>query len=161
MKKINYNTIGDIDYTHEPRTVRKQGLIIAPSLVLKLYSMSKDLHPTAKTLKDTKEFLEKEIWEGKISQFSSGLGFTILSENMLNVAIWDNEYPLVLKNQIYNFNETINPAPLDIREVGSFCVWELGIVGYERNAWMEFLKSKRTKRDKQKYLEDFIEGELK
>ncbi len=58
---------------------------------------------------------------------------------MLNVARWDTEYPIVVKNQIYGFEGSINSAgPLDINNVGSFCVWELGIVGHEKKHGKDF-----------------------
>ncbi|MFH1503129.1 MAG: hypothetical protein ABIE36_00530 [Candidatus Diapherotrites archaeon] len=162
MERPNYENIGNLreDYKHQPRTVRPQGLITTPSLVLKLYSMAKDMHPQNRTIRDTRRLLERDITEGKINPLT-GLGFAILSEDMLNVARWDAEYPIVVKNQIYGFEESINSAQLlDTREVGSFCVWELGIVGHEKEAWKRFLDSQRGEAEKYHYLNDVIEGSL-
>ena len=81
---------------------------------------------------------------------------------MLNVARWDRDYPIVLKNKIYGFKGSIYSAePLDIREVGSFCIWELGIVAHEKEAWKRFLEHPNIgEAEKRQYLEDFVEGNL-
>ena len=158
----NIESIGNLreNYKHQSRTVRSRGLVTTPSLFLKLYSMAKDAHPTNKTISDATRLLEREVAEGKIDPLT-GLGFAILSEGMLNVARWDKEYPIVVKNQIYGFEGSINSAkPLDIMDVGSFCIWELGIVAHEKEAWKRFLDSERGKNEKCGYLSDFIEGNL-
>ena len=41
---------------------------------------------------------------------------------------------------------------------GTFCVWELGAVLYEKDAWVRFLESARTAQDQQAYLESRFEG---
>lgn len=148
------------DYKHEPRTARAQGLITNPKLILKLYSMAKDSYPTGRTINDARKILNKKINEGEINPFI-GLGFAILSEDMLNVARWDTEYPIVLKNQIYGFEGSVNSLELlEIDKVGSFCIWELGIVNHEKDIWKKYLQSKHLEIDKNRYLENFIERKL-
>lgn len=152
---------GIVEYKHEPRTVRTFGLLETSDLILKLYSMAKNLHPTERTLRDTKKFLTKELSDDEISP-SFGLGFAILCEDTLNVSRWDDNHPIVLKNQLYGFEGSINSAkPLDIREAGTYCIWELGIVNYERDKWKEYLASHRGIADLSKYINSFLEGELK
>jgi hypothetical protein len=153
---MNLENLGNIreDYKHEPRTARAQGLIITPQLVLKLYSMAKSLHPTGRTI------LDKKIDESEINPFI-GLGFAILSEDMLNVARWDTEHPIVIKNQIYGFEGSVNSLELlDIRDIRPFCVWEGGIFCHEKELWKKYLQSKHSNRDKERYLKNFIEGNL-
>ena len=41
---------------------------------------------------------------------------------------------------------------------GTFCVWELGIVCHEKQAWIRFLNSPRGASDVQRYLDDRFEG---
>lgn len=151
------------DYKHEPRTVKSQGRIILPGLHLKLYSMNKGTHPdsNSRLILDTPLLLRREVEEGRLAPLT-GLGFAILSEDMLNVARWDTEYPIVLKNQIYGFEENILAAQeLDIKDVGSFCVWELGIVSHERESWKKFLASKSGYQSEFDYLTDVMKnGEL-
>jgi len=105
---------------------------------------------------------------------SNGMGFAILAKDTLNIAAWDKKNPIIIKNKLYTYDESKvtsfygensgrffnNLKSLDISEEGPFCVWELGIVAHERNAWMEYLQSNKTDADKEKYLTDVIEGEL-
>ena len=153
-----YENLGDFGgYVHQPREYHKTGLITDFNLVLKLYNMHIKGIPLENSLvQRSMNVLEQEIKSGNIAPLS-GLGFAILSEDMLNVARWDNEYPIVLKNQIYEkSNDKFNPV--DIRKVGPFCVWELGIVNYERNEWIKYLQSQRVEEDKSIYLNSFYEG---
>jgi hypothetical protein len=108
-----------------------------------------------------KKLLEQEIDKKRIEPLI-GLGFAILSEDMLNVARWDTEYPIVIKNQVYGYkkNDLRTAELLDIGNAGSFCIWELGIVDHEKNAWKRYLESERTERDKERYLDSMIEGDL-
>jgi len=163
MSEIDYNSIGNLrdDYQHQPRVVEPKGLVVTPNLVLKLYSMFKDLPPEKRTVAEAKKILKKDITREVLDPLS-GMGFAILSEDMLNVSRWDDEYPIVLKNDIYCFDKgNIKSAELvDVRDAGSYCVWELGIVNHERDAWMRFLNSGRGKSEKQRYLDDFIRGAL-
>lgn len=156
------DNIGNIreEYEHKQRTARIRGIVETPRLCLKVYSMAKDLHPTEKTMRKTYQLLKEHIDKGKISPLI-GLGFAILSEDILNVARWDDEYPIVLKNQLYGFDRSIKSAkPLDITDVGTFCIWELGIVNHEKEAWKKFLESTRRWFHKKEYLENFIQGKL-
>ena len=109
------------------------------------------------------EFLIKEI-ENKNINPRIGLGFTILSKDMLNVVRWDNKYPIVAVNSLYEFPEEnrdiMNAKPLFVDSFGAYCVWELEIVNHEKNLWKEYLDSKGTNKDKIKYLHNFIRGEL-
>jgi hypothetical protein len=41
---------------------------------------------------------------------------------------------------------------------GTFCVWELGVVWHEKQAWVRFLNSSRGEADLQRYLDDRYEG---
>src|SRR3990167_9219398 len=97
---MTYEHVGNVSetYQHIPRQAEPFGLVTEPSLVLKLYSMYKTGHPLPKTLRQrASTFLRSEISDGLIKPFL-GLGFAILSEDMLNVARWDTKYPIVLKN---------------------------------------------------------------
>jgi len=162
MEKIPYESVGNIkNYKHVPRVALPSGLIISPNLILKMYNMIEGNAMKQNPVNSSKGFLENEIKEGRITPLV-GLGFAILSKDMLNVGIWDVDYPIVIKNQLYlyitNFEKDVKK--LDIAEVGPFCIYELGIVNHERTAWKKYLTSPRTKEDKKRYLEDFIEGSL-
>jgi hypothetical protein len=158
---INLENIGNVEgYTHEPRTARAEGILLDERLALKLYSMVKQNPPAEEKIREVIEIRDNKIQNQEISPLI-GMGFMILSEDMLNVARWDDKYPIVLKNQIYEFKEgdlkTLNP--LELKEAGSFCMWELGIVNHEKQAWKKYLCSQRNKKDKEEYLDNFYYGE--
>lgn len=175
MDPINFDGIGNLrdDFKYEPQHVMSVGLLTSPSLVLKMYQMAKEMPFSWDRMVDAKKFLAREIEQGRVAPLT-GLGFAILSKDMLNVARWDTEHPIVIKNQIYGVPEYTeehlkllgqksafdSAELLDLGKVGPFCIWELGIVNWERNAWKKYLQSKRTETDKWDYLESTIEGHL-
>ena len=167
MDKLD-NILGNIgnirkDYRHEPRHVSYTGLVASPNLVMKLYAMFKKLPVSWDLIVDAKKFLVLETETERIEPLT-GMGFAILSEDTLNVARWDKESPIVLKNQVYGYINLENKIGfaelLNTQEVGSFCIWELGIVNFEKNAWKEYLASERKEQDKKQYLDSVINGGL-
>ena len=50
------------------------------------------------------------------------------------------------------------PFPRDAEHKPTFCVWELGPVWHEQQAWIRFLRSERGPEDEQAYLEDSYHG---
>ena len=158
---IDFDNIGNVrNYRDEQRRVTSQGLVINPSLVLKMYSMLKETSPhfSPRALRRSNHFLQQEIRDGRLEPLL-GMGFAILSEDTLNVARWGwtAESPIVVKNKLYEHDfrsENGKTTELDIGKEGPFCIWELGIVGYEREAWRRYLDSERTNQDKAHYLFD-------
>lgn len=173
-EEISLQGVGDIskdNYTHDIQDVDPWGLLTTPSLILKMYHMlpKKRSSINEVLIPESMCFLRKEIQKGNILPLI-GMGFAILSKDMLNVARWDSKYPHVLKNQIYEFtplskgetkrNVFDSAVPLTVSEAGAFCIWELGIVAYEKDRWKNFLNSGRTLEDKKRYLENFVVGDL-
>ena len=167
-KKLDLSKLSSLpEYKHIPRIVRPDELVETPDLVLKIYSILRIKTPTMYNLRVTpenaKRFLLEEIEQGNIES-RSGYGFGILSDGNLTVAIWDDKHFVpMLKNQCYTFYQEFGEMKEVTRveqDYEGFDIWELGIVGHERNAWMEYLISKRTESDKQKYLDNVILGKL-
>lgn len=160
---MSISEVGNINtYKHRPREVITHGTVWHPLCILKFYEMCKERsYFKPEFVNRAASFLEDEIKEERIDKHS-GLGFAILSEDSLNVARWDKEYPTALRNDIYIFdNQDLNVINLlDIRDVGAFCVWELGIVNFEREQWMKYLQSERYVEDKHDYIKEMIEGPL-
>jgi len=159
---MNLKNVGNLrrDYVLKSETAKSQGFIIHPQLVLKLYSMAENLHPGSGIIWEIKEILKDKICIGEITPLI-GMGFAILSKDMLNVARWDIDYPIVFKNQIYGFENGLNSLKLlDIRDIGALCIWEGSIFTHEKEAWKKYLQSQHTELDKSRYLNNFIEGDL-
>jgi hypothetical protein len=94
------------------------------------------------------------------------LGFAILhrcgeSFYFLLVSTWRND------NELW---ETVwarpddtrgfEPWPVEGSHRPTFCVWELGVVGHERHAWSEYLRSARDGEARDAYLNDTYEGDV-
>jgi len=101
--------------------------------------------------------LESRITNREINP-KSGLGFSILSDGILNVCMWGGQYPSVLNQNLYLFDrEELTKNYPDIRkgqidQLGSFCCWELGITGHEATAFRRYLSSPQSKEDQEEYL---------
>jgi hypothetical protein len=52
------------------------------------------------------------------------------------------------------------PWPLEGTHRPTFCVWELGAVCHERQAWSDYLRSSRDATAKGAYLGSLYEGEV-
>lgn len=52
------------------------------------------------------------------------------------------------------------PLSFETSHRGTYCVWELGAVWHERNAWVRFLSSSRDAAAKRAYLEDRFSGRV-
>ena len=150
----------------EKRKVVPRGLITTPSLVLKYYEMySNSEGPiNQQIIKDGGKFIEHLVTSGQISP-EIGMGFAILSEDMLNIVRWDSQYGYVLKNTLYSHTEGSIPrfkenGRLNLAQMGSFCAFELAIVDHERKAWMAYLNSNRTEDRKEKYVQSVFHGEI-
>jgi hypothetical protein len=140
------------------------GLLMTPKLILKKYDMHFAEYPDEIRVEGMERFLSKEIEKGKVSP-RIGLGFAIFSKDMINVVRWDDKYPIVAVNNLYEFldmdKEYLKPAKLDVDNSGAYCVWELGIMEHEKKAWMKYLNSKFTEKDKMNYILNFAQGRLR
>jgi hypothetical protein len=94
------------------------------------------------------------------------LGFVILhrcgrSFYFLLVSTWRND------NELWETvwaktddAEGFHPWPLEGSHRPTFCVWELGAVWHEQQAWSRFLRSDRCPEAEEAYLRDSYEGEV-
>jgi len=161
---MSYESLGIVpkDYKNEQHEVQSIGLITEPNLVLKLYHMfvsDKPLDPNY--LEQNMEYIEKQIRDDVIKSHI-GMGFAKVCKDAIGVATWDENNPIVIQSQLfYVKNQDISTAEeMNIGEEGPYCVWELGIVAHEKEAWKRYLDSQHTEKDKEKYLNDTIEGLL-
>ena len=139
-----------------------KGEIRTPKLILKQYLLSekgnqKPSYP--KLIQDTERFIKRELVKGELAH-KCGLGFSMLSQGALNICRWGQEDPKILFQDLYEFDGPFvsGARKAGVKETGSFCIYELGIVAHERKAWDKFLKSQRTEQDKQNYLNDWVLG---
>ena len=100
-------------------------------------------------------------------RIAGDLGFVILHRcgkafYFLLVSTWRNENELW--ESVYakaNADErNFKPFIVETMHRGTFCVWELGVVWHEQQAWKRFLTSKRATEDVTRYLNDRFEGSV-
>ena len=103
----------------------------------------------------------------KDMRVAGDLGFVILHRcgeafYFLLVSTWRNENELW--ESVYakaNADEPdFKPFIVETMHRGTFCVWELGVVWHEQQAWKRFLTSKRATEDVTRYLNDRFEGSV-
>lgn len=108
------------------------------------------------------DFLQKRAWS---EEYLGELGFVILHRcgpefYFLLVATWQNN------NEVWesvfakrsDAEDDFSPFTFETHHRGTFCVWELGIVNHEKDAWKRFLLSERSQEDREAYLNDLYYG---
>lgn len=123
-------------------------------------------NPTQKQIESARNLTAYKL-ENQLN-FHSGLGFAILSEDILNISLWGREVPSVIHPNLYQFPNLASLTEISPRtlrrsssdELGAFCIYEAGILQQERVFWRKFLESKRKDSDKQRYLEHHAFGPI-
>jgi hypothetical protein len=165
---LNLKDFGNIipaGYKYNPKIISPNRLFYLNEAAFKWYN----LYPEQKEITDvhideTKSFIISEIKNG-ILNLDNDLGYIIL-----HLA---GEYLLLLINTWRNTNEVwesvyfkklnekeYQPNKFETEHRATYCVWELGIVWHERNAWVRFIKSERDEKAKQEYLNDLFSGRV-
>lgn len=132
----------------------------------KWYNLSPvDAEITEDQVAEARRFLESESENGRLT-FKDELGFIILHRAgdylLLLATTWrlTNEMweSIFLKKAVGS--ENYKPLKFDTDHKGTYCVWELGAVWHERNAWVRFIESKRDAEAKLAYLSDSFKEEV-
>jgi hypothetical protein len=133
-------------------------LQVNPQLILKSYIMEE----TGKSSLGQRELfraydaLDDGFARNKIDQLS-GMGFLILSDGVLNVCRWqdDPECLDVIVPAIFELDDK-TWFQQEVNRVGAFCSGEQKIYAHENDAWLRYLASERTEKDKLTYFGDFF-----
>ena len=93
------------------------------------------------------------------------LGFVVLHRcgggfHFLLLCTWQNENELweTVWAKDGDADPEFHPWPLDGPHRPTFCVWELGVVAHERDAWSRFHRSPRDRDARLEYLRDTYAG---
>lgn len=151
-------------YKPKSRTVRPYGPAYEEGIAaVKIYSM---LPESSKPFTDSemslaRYFICEELRSGRVEP-KIGLGFAVLSEDVLNINLWGGEFPSLLNPNIYTWKtSTCNWGRGEIASDGAYCAWEGELVGYESRLWREYMLSGRRAADKKWYLENSYSGEIR
>ncbi|MBV8328700.1 hypothetical protein [Chryseobacterium sp.] len=136
-----------------------------------LYTVGKTRFKWYNLAEDPAEVLLQDIQSAKICiensaenfQDTDDLGFVILHQcgehYLLLVCTWRSENEL-WESVYYNGSGTFEIWDRNKTHLPTYCVWEMGIVYHESQAWKKHLGTFREESDKKDYLDNFFEGEV-
>jgi hypothetical protein len=153
------------DYRHEEKFARCEPSLALDGTILKWYDVAPDDTPVPLAVRAiARRSLRDASRHGELGTLGE-LGFVVLhrcSEDFyfLLVCTWRNENELWETVWAKNGaeNALFRPWPTDGGHRPTFCVWELGVVGHEREAWTRYLHSERDESAQDAYLRDSFAG---
>ena len=155
----------DPAYRHGPKLVTPQPLLELDGVRLKWYDLARAATPAPDAIRRlARDYLVGEASAGRL-ELDGDIGFVVLHrcENdffFLIVSTWrgNNE----LWESVYYKQDAATPGfslfPRERRHKGTYCVWELGPVWHEQQAWVRFLGSARDAAAQQLYLDHSFAG---
>jgi hypothetical protein len=150
---------------HEKVITPREGLSL-PGAYLKWYDLyPPDVEITPEQLAETRDFLAAEAKAGQL-KLENELGFVILHRAgpmlLLLVTTWRNTNEMWESVYVKEAASQAGYRPLhfETSHWGTYCVWELGAVWHERNAWVRFIRSRRDDEAKLAYLNDSYSGQI-
>jgi hypothetical protein len=155
----------DSRYRHQPKEVTPGARLDVLGARLKWYNIAPKAEPVPAVIEElARNHLVAQSEAGTLG-FDGELGFVILhrcgeSFYFLLVQTWRGSNEL-WETILHKENEAMKDfAPFTFKTPhrGTFCVWELGAVMHEKDAWVTFLESPRTGSDRQKYLSSTFRG---
>jgi hypothetical protein len=155
----------DPAYEHRPKAARAGQSVALGNTLLKWYEIAPEGDPAPASISDLARLgLADAARLGEL-RLDGELGFVILHRcgeafYFLLVSTWQND------NELWETvwakdgpdDPAFHPWPLDGTHRPTFCVWELGVVAYERIAWSRFLRTARDRDARLEYLRDTYEG---
>lgn len=167
LDQLNYlKNIGNVvpeGYVYYQKKITSGPDLELPTAYLKWYNLYPTEQPiTPEQVAESQDYL-KTITPNLGLQHE--LGFVILHRAGLVLLllfctwrntneIWESTYFKDLKQPDSGYQ----PIPYPNKHVGTFCVWELGAVWHERNAWVQYLSSKRDVGAKLAYMANRFTG---
>jgi hypothetical protein len=135
-----------------------------PGAYLKWYNIQPpDVEITKEQVAETRAFLVAEAGAGRL-KLEGDLGFVVLHRAgpvlLLLVTTWRNTNEMwesVYAKEAASA-EGYRPVAFEGSHRATYCVWELGAVWHERNAWVRFIQSRRDEEAKLAYLNDRFSG---
>jgi len=153
-------------YSYYKKKFTPGELLNLPGTSLKWYNLfPADTEITKQQVQEAREFIKSETETNRL-KLEGELGFIILHRAgdylLLLVSTWrkTNEIWESIYWKKAGQAESYIPLKFKNDHKGTYCVWELGAVWHERNAWVRFIESKRNEEAKLAYLNDVFEGEI-
>jgi hypothetical protein len=152
-------------YEYREKVITPREGLSLPGAYLKWYDINlPGVEITQEQVAESRRYLAAEVEAGRL-KLEDDLGFVLLHRAgpmlLLMVIVWRNTNELWESTYLKEAAsaEKYRPSPLD-RPWGTYCVWELGAVWHERNAWVRFIQSERDDEAKLAYLNDHFSGRV-
>lgn len=149
-------------YQYYQKLVTPGENLILPNACLKWYNIYRpDLAIAPALIEESRAFLAAEIQRLNLE---GELGFVLLhhvgSALLLLLQTWrgTNEIWESVYTKDLTHPGAYQPLLFEGTHRGTFCVWELGPIWHERNAWVRFLSSNRDAAAKLAYINDRFSG---
>ena len=151
------------EYQHRQKFVKPGDALITSKVYLKWYDIYREELPISSELvSDARSFLLSEMETGNL-QLNNELGFAIHHQcsniYILYICTWRNE------NEVWEtlyHKDLTGDGKFRVLERSSttptFCVWVLGAVWHEQQAWTRYLCSERDDAAKYAYVQDQMTG---
>jgi hypothetical protein len=155
----------DPAYRHYPKLVTPQAQLVLEGVRLKWYALARAEAPVPEAIRHlARDYLTSEAHAGRL-ELAGELGFVLLhlcgdDFFFLIVCTWrgNNE----MWESVYFKQNAATPGfalvPRENRHKATLCVWELGPVWHEQQAWVRFLTSARDEAAQRAYLADRFAG---
>jgi hypothetical protein len=152
-------------YRHVAKLAIPQPSIRLGEAVLKWYDIAPEDAPVPLAVRVLARRCLRDAAKAGDLGLDDGLGFVILhrcgeSFYFLLVSTWRNENELweTVWAKCGEEDVLFHAWPSDGAHRPTFCVWELGAVAHEREAWSDYLRSPRDDAARRGYLGDSYEG---
>jgi len=153
------------DYEHIEKLVAPEPSLTLGSTVLKWYDIAPSDAPVPLAIRALARRNLRDASKLGTLELLGDVGFVILhrcgeSFYFLLAATWRNDNELWETVWAKDGNDAIafRPWPIEGTHRPTFCVWELGAVWHEQQAWSTYLRSDRDEAAMRKYLRDSYEG---
>ena len=154
----------DHGYRHIAKVAEPQPSIMLGDAVLKWYDIAPLDAPVPLAIRALARRCLRDARKAGVLGVEDGLGFVILHRcdddfYFLLVSTWRNENELWETVWAKRPDDVLFHAwPCDGPHRPTFCVWELGVVAHEREAWTEHLLSARDDAARRAYLRSTFQG---
>jgi hypothetical protein len=158
-------SVAETGYRHVTKAIKPATPIAVGETVLKWYDIAPADEPVPSVLQVLARGTIRAAAESGSLDLEDELGFVILhrcgeSFYFLLINTWRNDNELWETVWAKNGDEEIafRPWPIEGSHRPTFCVWELGAVWHEQQAWSRFLRSPRGAAEREAYVHDVFEG---
>ena len=153
------------DYRHVEKFVRAEPSLALGDTVLKWYDVALDEAPVPLAIRAVARRSLRDAGRAGVLGTLGDLGFVLLHRcgddfYFLLVCTWRNENELweTVWAKDGEDDALFRPWPTEGVHRPTFCVWELGAVGHEREAWTRYLLSACDEAARHAYLRDCYTG---